>query len=214
MGEVSLAAKRRDISTKGAINKLRRERIVPGIFYSKEQKPFPIYTDEIKINSLVFTSEAHLINLELENEEPFKCVLKDVQFDPVTDRIIHFDLYGITVGQILEIQIPVVLKGQAIGVREGGILQHSIHKLDVQCLPKDIPEHLQIDIAELKIGDSVHVNDLSFENVKILNPEGSIVVSVIAPRLVEEAPVADEIIEEPVEPEVIGKGKIEEEDKE
>ena len=171
---------------------------------------------------MVFTSQTHLISLKLKGREEQECILKDVQFDPVSDEVVHFDLIGITRGEKIEIEVPVQLIGSAVGVKEGGILQHSLHKLDIECLPKDMPERLEVNIADLKIGDAVHIKDLNFENITILNSADSIVVSVVHPKVEKEVTVAEgeEGIEaegeEMEEPEVIGKGKAaaEEEEKE
>jgi len=107
--------------------------------------------------------------------------------------------------------------GSAVGVKEGGLLQESMHKLNVECLPKNIPQSLEIDVTELNIGDTIHVADLNFENITILNPEDTIVVSVVLPKVekeVEPAEEGEEFAEEEgaAEPEVIGKGKESEEE--
>ncbi len=110
--------------------------------------------------------------------------------------------------------------GYAVGVKEGGLLQDSMHKLSIECLPKDIPQSLELEVTELNIGDSIHVADLNFEHITILNPEDTMVVSVVLPKVeieVEEVEEGEELAEEEgaAEPEVIGKGKeSEEEDKE
>ena len=215
MSEITIKAKRRTISTKGAVNQLRRDGEVPGIFYAKDVEPIPLSLPELSLKSLVYTSETHIVNLKIDEAEEKKSILKNVQFDPVTDRIVHFDLLGISLDQEIEIEVPVVLVGQAKGVREGGIIQHTMHKLAVSCLPNNIPEHISIDIADLGIGDSVHVNDLKIENVKFLQNEDVIIVSVVTPRAVQEPTAAvEETGEEATEPEIIGKGKGEEESEE
>ena len=109
------------------------------------------------------------------------------------------------------------MQGSSIGVREGGLLQHLLHKVEVECLPKHIPEHIQIDISELAIGDSVLISDLTVENLTLLNPADALVVAVGHQKVVEEeVEVTEELAEgeEPAEPEIIGKGKPEEEEEE
>jgi large subunit ribosomal protein L25 len=222
MEKVILEANERKEIKKQNTKILRNQKRVPGIFYLKQSKPIAIDVSNQAIKPLVFTSQTHLISLKIDGHEDQECVLKDVQFDPVSDEVIHFDLIGITRGEKIEIEVPVQLIGSAIGVKEGGLLQHSLHKLEVECLPKDIPERLEVNISELKIGDTIHVKDLSFENVDILNPENSIVVSVVHPKVEKEPVVVEEgaeveaEAEEMKEPEVIGKGKAaaEEEEKE
>ncbi|MBS3945773.1 MAG: 50S ribosomal protein L25 [Melioribacter sp.] len=214
MSEISIKAKKRILSTKGAVNKLRRNGEVPGIFYSKGVEPIPISVLEISLNPLVYTSETHIVNLEIENDENKKSILKNIQFDPVTDKIVHFDLLGISLDQKIEIEVPISIEGQAKGIKEGGILQQSIHKLHVSCLPVDIPEHITINVAKLGVGDSVHVKDLSLPNVEILHNDDVIIVSVVMPRAqVETTTTAIEGAgEEKMEPEVISKGKQTEEE--
>jgi len=116
MSDIKLPAKKREITTKGAVNQARKQGYVPGIFYSKGVEPISIITAELALKPVVYTSETHLINLEIEGQEAVRCILKDVQFDPVSDRIIHFDLYGVTVGQVLQIQVPVQIIGNAVGI--------------------------------------------------------------------------------------------------
>lgn len=215
MSDFKLPAKKREISTKGAVNQSRKEGFVPGVFYSKGVDPISITVSELALKPVVYTSETHLISLEIEGQEPIRCILKAVQFDPVTDRIIHFDLYGVTVGQALQIQVPVQITGSAVGVKEGGKLQVQMHKLEVECLPKFIPEHIEINVTDLKIGSSIHAGDIKIENVTILTPEEVVVVTVTAPKAVAEDEAeaeGEEEGEESAEPEVIGKGKSEEEE--
>lgn len=214
MAEIVLAAKKREVGNKGASKELRRNGVIPCIYYSKGKDPIVFSVEEVALKPLVFTSETHIINLSFENEEPIGTIIKDIQFDPVTDRVVHVDFHGITLGQKLEIQIPINFTGSAIGVKEGGILQEVLHRLDVECLPRHIPENLVVDVADLAIGDSIHIRDLEFENITILNHEDSTVVSVITPRVEEVEDEDEDQIEdaESAEPEVIAKGKEEEEE--
>ncbi len=216
MAEVKLNAKKREVSTKGAINQSRKAGNVPGVFYIKGQEGIPIVVEENDINPLVFTSENHLIQLHIEGakEEMHESILKEIQFDPVTDKVVHFDLRGITRGEVIELEIPLSLHGTAIGVREGGVLQQVLHKLQIECLPSNIPEHLEFDVTNLKFGDAVTVADLNFENVKILNSEKSVVLSIVAPKVIEEEETEDELLagDEAEEPEVIKKGKTDDTD--
>ena len=215
MAEVVLAGKKREVSNKGANKELRRNGLIPCIYYLNGTDPIPFSAEEIALKPLVFTAEAHMISIALDDNEAILGIVKEVQFDPVSDRIVHVDFQGVTLGQKLEIQIPLSFTGSSIGVKEGGVLQASLHKLEVECLPRDIPENLEIDVTALTVGDSIHVRDLSFENVTILNDDDIMVVSVVAPRVEEEEEeIAEEIEgadEETAEPEVISKGKADEE---
>jgi large subunit ribosomal protein L25 len=219
MENIVLEANERKVIGKKSRGMLKKDDRVPGVLYSNKIDTVAIDVARQSINPLVFTSKAHIISLKVEGHDEYECVIKDVQFDPVTDKILHFDLFGLTRGEVFQLEVPVQLKGSAIGVKEGGILQENLHKLSIECLPKHIPEALEVDVSELNIGDSIHVGELSYENVKILNPEDSIVASVIVPKIEKEVVEEEEELEvadeETAEPEVIGKGKeSEEEEKE
>lgn len=213
MAEVNVTAQAREISTKGAVNKLRREGYVPGVLYSKEMEPIKFSVPEISLKPIVYTTEMRLVNLKIGDSQEVKSIVKAVQFDPLTDRIIHIDFQAITVGQVIQVQVPINIIGQSVGIKNGGRLLQHIHKIDVECLPKNIPSHLDIDISDLDIGDSILIKDLKMENVEILLAEDVSVVGIMAARDVEEE-VTEDILEETdeaAEPEVIGKGKSEEE---
>jgi large subunit ribosomal protein L25 len=220
MEKVIIEANERKTINKRSRNILRNEGRVPGVLYGSRMEPIPIDVTRLVINPLVFTAKTNLISLKLNGHDEYECVIKDVQFDPVTDEVLHFDLIGLTRGEKIQLEVPLKLLGNAVGVKEGGLLQESMHKLSIECLPKDIPQSLELDVTELNIGDSIHVSDLNFENITILNPEDTIVVSVVLPKVekeVEAVEEGEEFAEEEgaTEPEVIGKGKeSEEEEKE
>jgi large subunit ribosomal protein L25 len=213
MAEIILTAEPRDVTTKGAVNLMRKNGYVPGVLYSKEMDPVIFSVSELALRPIVYTTEMNLVNLKVGKNEEVKSILKDIQFDPITDRIIHVDFQAITVGQLIQVQVPINVIGQAIGVKEGGRFIQNLHKVDVECLPRDIPNHLDVNVANLHIGESILVKDLQFENITILNPEDTSVVSVTTARAVETA-AEEELLEgeESAEPEVIGKGKSEDEE--
>jgi large subunit ribosomal protein L25 len=220
MEKVIVEANERKTINKRSRNSLRNEGRVPGVLYGSRMEPIPIDVTRLEINPLVFTAKTNLISLKLDGHEEYECVIKDVQFDPVTDEVVHFDLIGLTRGEKIQLEVPIQLLGSAVGVKEGGLLQESMHKLSIECLPKDIPQSLELEVTELNIGDTIHIADLNFEHITILNPEDTLVVSVVLPKVekeVEPVEEGEEFAEEEgaAEPEVIGKGKeSEEEDKE
>jgi large subunit ribosomal protein L25 len=216
MEKTKLKASERKDFTKSTVKRFRKEGMIPGVFYSKNNKPIHINVVDRTINPLVFTAKTHLISLELEGHEEYECIIKDVQFDPVTDRVIHFDLLGLTKGEKIVLEIPVQLIGTPVGVKEGGVIQHVMHKIEVECLPRNIPEHITIDVTGLKLGDSIHIGDLNYEDIEFIDSKESLIVQVTHPKIKEEAapPVAEGEGEELKEPEVISKGKQEENEEE
>jgi large subunit ribosomal protein L25 len=217
MEKVIIEAIERKSINKRSRNSLRNEGRVPGVLYGSRMEPIPIDVTRAAINPVIFTAETHLLSLKLDGHKDYECVVKEVQFDPVSDEVVHFDLIGLTRGEKIELEVPIRILGSAVGVKEGGLLQESLHKLNIECLPVNIPQSLEIDVTNLNVGDSIHVADLSFGNITILNPEDTIVVSVVLPKVekeVEPAEEGEEIAEEEgaAEPEVIGKGKEPEEE--
>ena len=194
MEKVVLNANERKTITKPALNAVRNNKRVPGTFYLKNTKPVSIDVLEKELNPLVFTAETHLISLKVEGYDEHDCIIKDVQFDPVTDRVVHFDLLGLVKGEMFHLEVPVKFHGSAIGIKEGGILQQVLHKLEIECLPKDIPQHLDVDVTDIKLGAAIHAGDLKFEKITILTPEDAVVVTVTHPK-VEKEPVVEELVE-------------------
>ncbi|MCX6165390.1 MAG: 50S ribosomal protein L25 [Ignavibacteriae bacterium] len=211
MAEIILKAERRTDFKKSISNQMRKAGFIPGIYYSFGEEPISIKVNELALRPLVFTSESNIVSLQIEGEKkPISCILKDTQFEPVTGRIIHFDVLGLKEGEKLTIEVSLILKGSAIGVKEGGIVQHNLHKLEIECLPQNIPPHIDVDITNLNIGDSIKVSDIKIEGIEILNELNASIVSVVPP-VIEAKP--EEVVVEgevPAEPEVISKGKKEE----
>lgn len=212
MSEVVLVAEVRTVTGKQS-NRLRYEGKVPGVFYAHGEGNINITATPLALKPLIYTSDAHLINLQLNNGEKKTCILRDVQFDPITDRPIHFDLQGVKENEELTVQVPVIIKGSPVGVKDGGTLQFIMHKVRVACLPKFIPDHIELDVTNLKMNDSIHVKDITIANVRIVDNEASTVVAVVPPTVVKEetpaavAPDAAAAAAAPAEPEVIAKGK-------
>jgi large subunit ribosomal protein L25 len=214
MSEIVLNAELRE-STGRHAKHARGRGNVPGVYYARGEQNLVIEVSKLSLHPLIYTSETHIIDLQLKDGTSKKCILRDVQFDPVSDSPVHFDLQGLKEDEKLTIEVPVVLTGGAPkGVRDGGMLQHSIHKIRVSCLPRDIPEKIEVNVGALEINDSVHVRDLNLPNVTVLENVDSAVVGVIPPIVVKE--VAAEVAPEEAakEPEVIGKGKKAEEGEE
>lgn len=182
MKEVILKVKKRETG-KQSLNKIRKEGLIPGIFYMNGEPGIPIAADFMSLRNIVFTSSKKKIKLEIEGESETKdCVLKDVKFHPVTDQILHFDLLGLKPDKKLTVEVPVVLKGQSIGVRKGGKLQQSLHKTTIRCYPKDLVDALEVDVTNLDLGKSLHIRDLSIEGIEFLVPGETIIVVCKVPR--------------------------------
>ena len=214
MAATNLTALKREDVGNSSVKGFRKRGDIPGILYSKDIKPIPIFVKEVTLKTFTHTSDVKIINLSIEGStETYNCILKDVQFDPVSDRAVHFDLLGISENEKIKIEIPLVLVGTPAGIKDGGIVQHTLHKVEVECFPKDIPSRIDIDISPLKIGDSIHVGDLKHDNYEIHGAADATIVSCVPPAVEKVETPAGEgaVAEATAEPEVISKGKKEEE---
>lgn len=207
MAEALLNLAIRQETGKKWARRMRRTGQIPGIFYLHGEPNVTVSVDEKSLRS-VLLRKANLIDLDFSGGRHEKCVIREVQWDPLTSRPLHVDLMGIKLTEKITIKVAVRLLGSPVGVKEGGTLQAMLRELEVKCLPLDIPEAIAIDVSALKIQDAVHVSDIQLEKVEILNDPEQVIVTVLAPRL-EEAPAAAPT-EEAAEPEVIGHGKKEE----
>jgi len=182
MKEVILNVKKRETG-KQSLNKIRKEGLIPGVFYMDGKPGIPIATDFMSLRDIVFTSSKKKIKLNIEGENETKdCVLKDIKFHPVTDQILHFDLLGLNPEKKLTVEVPVVLKGQSVGVRRGGKLQQSLHKVTIKCYPKHLVDALEVDVTNLDLGKSLHIRDLSFKGIDFVVPGETIIVVCKVPR--------------------------------
>lgn len=215
MEEVVLNVEKRTLMGKKS-KRLFAEKKVPGVFYLGNENVV-VQADEAPVRGLATSRTTHLVRVKFQDGTERRAILNDVQFDPVAGHILHFDLHGIKEGQKITVQVAVKLVGSPVGVKDGGILQHSLHRIRIQCDPEQVPEFIEVNIGELGIADSVHVKDIILEGIKILdNPESAIVTIVPPPAIKEETPeaAAATAAEEPTEPEVIGKTKKAEEGEE
>lgn len=200
----------REVRNKRAAGRLKRAGKIPAILYGHGD-PVPLTVDAHEFHKKFTTvSENTLINLQT-GENDYDVLVKDYQSDILSGKVTHLDFYEVEKGKLLRTHVPVHLTGTAIGVREGGLLEHLLHEVEVECLPRNIPEVITIDIEHLAVGDSVHISQLqAFEGVKILNHEDQVVVLIAHHKAVVEAVPAEEAEEEEAEEAV----KVESEKKE
>lgn len=212
MAEVLNVEKRENLS-RTENRRLRRTGRVPGIYYIHGEESLPLSVDLKEFQSVIH-SDANIVDLAFPDEKKqVKCVIREVQWDPVQSNPLHVDFLGVKLTEKVAIAIPVHLVGTSTGVKNnGGILQHVIRELNVECLPLDIPEHFEIDVTDLEVGDAIHVSDISIDKVTILNdPDQSIAIVRPPAVVVEEVEeVAEE--EEVTEPEIVGEKKDEAEE--
>ncbi len=166
---------------KKSTKKVRKEASVPCVIYGKE-KNIHFQAPELSFKNLVFTHEAHLVKLHVEGQE-YNAVLHDMQFHPVTDKILHADFILIHENKPITIDIPVVVTGDSIGVKTGGKLMVNRRHLRVKGYANNLPENLVVDVTDLKIAHSLKVGDLKFDKIELLDPKITTVVTVATSRV-------------------------------
>lgn len=214
--DVKINATVRQTGKQSVLTDLRTEGKVPGTYYGKKIDPVTIFVDDDELREAMHTGAGSNVMVDLIIDDPAlkgkqTVMIKDLQKNPITGQLLHVDFVKVSMSEEIHATIPVTVAGEAAGVKVGGVLQHPTRELNVKCLPGNMPEHYEIDVTALEIGDSIHVKDLTaVEGVEILNDPDEILVSIVPPAKEEEVVAAEEA-EAPAEPEVIGEKKAEEE---
>lgn len=193
----ALVAEARDATGKGVARRLRAAGRIPAVVYGRGVASKAISIDPSALLRLLQSSGAGINTLvELRLDGAARTVLvKELQRDPVRGRPLHADFYLIELDKTVEVSVPIRLVGKAAGVEFGGILDHPLREIELECLPRAIPESVEVDVSALGVGDSIHVRDLVLpEGVQVRTDADQAVASVIAPSVVEE-PVAAKAVE-------------------
>jgi len=173
--------KRDDISRQ-SLKQLRRDGNIPGIYYSANSKEsIPIFITQDDYNHAI-KSGARIFNISVGDKKQ-NVLFKSIQYNPVTDQVLHLDLFGVRMDQAITIKVTLQLIGDAVGVKdEGGILNQPLNEIEIQCLPADIPDFVELEISELGMGDSLNASDIKLdEKFKLITSKDSVVVSVTQP---------------------------------
>jgi large subunit ribosomal protein L25 len=212
--QANLQAATRTGTGKGAARSLRREGKVPGVIYGHNRQPEAVSIETAVLNKMLIgiSSGTTVLDVVVDGRPAVKALIREIQRDSVRPAdILHLDLYEVRADEKVTLSIPIHLVGVPDGVRNsGGVLDHSLRELEIEVLPADIPEHVELDVTALTIGHTLFVRDLKVERAEILNEPDTPVCSVVAPRT-EEAPAAVEEVAAPTEPELIRKPKPDEE---
>ena len=181
MKSITIKGSERESVGKKATKALRNAGKVPCVVYGGE-KPLHFSADELAFKNLVYTPNAHTVKVDLDKGEKVKAVMQDIQFHPVTDRILHIDFYQLFDDKEVTMDIPVRLQGNSPGVRNGGRLLFRNRKLTIKALPDNLPDFFDVDINSLKIGDNILVESLLSDDFTILQPDSTVVVQVKTAR--------------------------------
>ena len=198
---------------KTAAKRLREKGDIPAIVYGKESGSLPLILNSKDFRTVLrhLAGKKVLFELKIKDNDKIlkkKVILKEIQRDLTRDMILHLDFHEVTLGKLIEVNVPITLTGESPGVKEGGILDQVLREIKIETLPSHIPEEIKIDVSSLKIGDSIYVKDLKIKETTILTEHSDVAVSVLAPRKVEEE--APPVEEAEAEPEVISEAEAEE----
>ena len=217
MEKVFLNAKTRQQNGTSAAKKMRAGGAVPAIVYANKENPVQISVDQKELIKLVHKhGENSIINMKLDNAgkvEDKTVIIKDMQVDNVRNSVIHVDFQFIKMTEKIRVSVPLHTKGddECIGVKEGGILEHVLHEIEVESLPGNMPKEILVDVSSLKVGESIHVSDLNAgPDVRIVDNPEQVAVLVKYETAAEEKTGEEGDQESSNEPEVIKKGKTEE----
>ena len=215
MERTVMHAEKREETGKGVARSLRRKDMIPAVLY-RGGGSLPIKLAKKELTQFINTTagEQIMVNLQFADGESKLALVKDYQIDPTRRELLHADFFEVLLTEKLKVNVHIIPTGEPVGVkRDAGILQHLLRDIEIECLPDKIPGHIKIDISGLEIGQSLHVSDLQLEEgIKVLTDPGEVIVNIIAPLVEEVAPVAEVAAPETAEPEVVKKGKKEEEE--
>lgn len=200
---ISLQAKKREDLSRGVTNQIRREGDIPAVVYGKNQEPVTVSVNHLELVKTIRDEGRNaIITLDIEGNDKIDVLLHGYQTDPVKGDVIHADFFAVDLTEEMDIAVPVRLDGDAIGVRDGGVLQQPVFELQIRVKPQDIPEEIVVNVEELNIGDTISVADLAkSDKYEILDDPETAVATVTAPQ--EEAePAEDGDVN--VEPELVG----------
>ena len=211
MEQSTVKAKPRIESGTRAAKELRRNGTVPGVVYGRDfGAPLPVSIDARDLRvALHGHGSSTVLNLEIEGRGSTPVIVQDRQHDVVTKRLIHVDLHAISLDEVVDARVPLVIVGAAPGVKEGGILDFVLREVAITALPTDIPDSIEVDVSSLNMFDTVHARDLKApQGVTIDEDPNEIIVSILPPSKAEE--VAPAVAAVAAEPELIGEKKPEE----
>ncbi|MBN1897874.1 MAG: 50S ribosomal protein L25 [Spirochaetes bacterium] len=181
MKYVDIEAITREEKGKNKIKKMRAQNYIPAVLYGGELKIIKLSYKEVeKLYNM--RHDNFLIHINIDKKDKKDAFLKAIQYDPVTNKIIHIDLIELIAGKTVHIKIPIELTGSPEGVKMGGVVEHFMWELNIECLPKDIPELITTDITNLQIGDSIHVSDLQIrEGIRVLDKPDQVILTIGLP---------------------------------
>ena len=176
MKSITIQGAKRESVGKKSTKALRDAELVPCVVYGGAE-PMNFSTEEKSFKNLVYTPEAHTVELVIDGET-VPAVLQDIQFHPITDKILHADFYRLSEDKPVIMEVPVRITGRSKGVVAGGVLRQSFRKLKIKALPSNLPDEIVVDITPLRIGNKLYVGDIKTDSYTFMHPDNAVVVAV------------------------------------
>ncbi len=177
MKSITIKGQKRESVGKKATKAVRDAGFVPCVIYGGDQ-PVHFTADERAFTNLVYTPNAHTVVVELEGGKKVDCVLQDIQFHPVSDKILHIDFFQLDGAKEIIMEVPVKVVGKSPGIMAGGTLRLNLRRLKVKALPKNLPDFVEADITPLEMGNKLYVTKIATNNFKIMHPDNTVVCQV------------------------------------
>jgi large subunit ribosomal protein L25 len=222
--ERSIVAEPRTLRGKNESRRLRQRGLIPAIVYGAFKEPVAVAVSPKEVERIMHSKTGHntIFDVKFQSGDATPAMVVDWQYDPVKDTLLHVDLKRIDLTKRIQVSVPVVTQGEAKGIKlQDGLLELITREIEIECLPDEIPGHFTVDVTELMLGQSIRAGDIQLATgLKLLSPADSVIAHVVAMRIVEEEKPAEAAVEgavapvagaTPAEPEVIKKGKKEEE---
>ena len=196
MQDYKIEVSKRELSNKKSfVKNLRNNGEIPGVYYShdsKESIPFMV-AQKVLREALKSNAQVYKINVGNKLRD---VIIKSMQYHPMTEEIVHIDLYGVDMDTKVIVKVPIIITGQAIGIKEGGVLNQNMTELEVECLPSDIPQNIEVDISDLALGDALRLENITVsEKLELVGDNETLIASIVVPAKQEEVAEPEEALD-------------------
>ena len=187
MQDYKIEVQKRELSDKKSfIKSLRQNKIIPGIYYSHNSKESIPFSVSVSVLREALKSDAKVYQINVGNKLR-DVIIKSIQYHPISDMPLHIDLYGVDMDTKVVVKVPISIIGQAVGIKEGGVLNQNMTELDIECLPSNIPQNIEVDISNLSLGDAIRIENITIsDQLTFIGDSDMLIASIVAPAKQEE----------------------------
>ena len=196
MQDYKIEVSKRELSHKKSfVKNLRQNGEIPGVYYSHDSKESIPFMVNQKVLREALKSNAQVYKINVGNKLR-DVIIKSMQYHPMTEKIVHIDLYGVDMDTKVIVKVPIIINGQAIGIKEGGVLNQNMTELEIECLPSDIPQNIEVDISDLALGDALRLENITVsEKLELVGDNETLIASIVVPAKQEEVAEPEEVLD-------------------